>query len=308
MTAKLTLRQLEYFNRVVAAGSIRKAAASLSVSQPAITQAMKELERFLGANLFVRSGSGVGLTGQGEVFYRHAMTALTHIATGIEEIKSADKETQRKLVVAGPSVGSSRIISRSVARFKNRLPLISVTLNSLGHNEAIEGLELGAVDIYFGRRMQDEPFLKINFEALFQDRLIIVSGTKEPLFSDISQLADRPWVIPSADSGVREYIEAIFKEARVSFPRNFVEMNIGDPLWEYMNETGSVSIVPSNLVAKEIQAQRLHHLGSEASWTLPEVGFGTLRSSPRKTHVSEFIQELRRASVQRRAELKEIWA
>lgn len=308
MSLKITLRQLEYFNRIVAAGSIRKAAGSLGLSQPAVTQAIRELEGSMGVELMVRSGSGISLTRQGEVLYRWSTSVTAQVLAGIEEVRALDKGSERKLVIAGPTVASSRIVARSVARFKKRFPLVTVLLNSVEHRSALQSLQEGAVDVYFGRQIAGDEFFRVRFEPLFQDRLIVVSGMPGGRggFSGLAILNDRPWVIPSADSQVSEFIHDIFREARVPFPRNYVEMNIGDPMWEYIKETGSVSILPSNLVAKEIEAKRLFNLGSDPAWILPEVGFGLLRRSPDKKHVSDFIQELRRTSVRRRSELKNI--
>ena len=308
MSLKITIRQLEYFNRIVAAGSIRKAAGSLGVTQPAVTQAIRELELSLGVELMFRTGTGISLTKHGDVMYRWSANVLAQIAAGMDEVKSLGKAAEQKLVVCGPTVGSSRIVARAVARFKKRFPLVTVLLNSSDHRHALQALQDGDVDVYFGRRMDGDEYFRVKFEPLFQDRLILVSGLSvgRSTSLDLAMLADRPWVIPGADSQVSSFIHEIFRDARVPFPKNYVEMNIGDPLWEYIRETGAVSIVPSNLVAKEIEAKRLFNLGSQPGWILPEVGFGLPRKSADKVHIADFIQELRRASMRRRSELKTI--
>lgn len=310
MSPKLSLRQLEYLTRVASAGSMRKAAGSLGVSQPAVTQAMKELETALGVELFARSGSGVSLTSAGHLFSAHAANALSQIMSGVQEVRDLRKDADRRLNIAGPTVGSSRIVSRAVARFKKRFPHTAVMLNSSENRPALDGLQAGEVDIYFGRAIAHEEFSKLRFEPLFQDRLVIVAGRKDTVRSGTSDLRgflDHPWVIPTADTRVSDAIHDVFRTARVPLPRNYVEMNVGDPLWEYMNATGSLGILPSNLVAQEIQSERLYLIGADANWILPEVGFAIVRRSQPKKSISDFVQELRRCATQRRNELRRIW-
>src|SRR5665213_1141419 len=74
-----TLRQVRYFVAVAESGSISGAARQLSVSQSAVTEAVKELEGDLGALLLERSGRGVTLTHRGQVFLRHANRILADL-------------------------------------------------------------------------------------------------------------------------------------------------------------------------------------------------------------------------------------
>src|SRR5665213_3247660 len=75
-----TLSQVRYFVAVAESGSISGAARQLSVSQSAVTEAVKELEGDLGALLLERSGRGVTLTHRGQVFLRHANRILETVA------------------------------------------------------------------------------------------------------------------------------------------------------------------------------------------------------------------------------------
>ena len=64
----MTLTQLNYFITIAETKSLNKAAEQLYVSQPSLTNAMKELEKELGITLFFRSGRGVTLTNDGTEF------------------------------------------------------------------------------------------------------------------------------------------------------------------------------------------------------------------------------------------------
>lgn len=69
----LTLRQLKYFVATAELGQISQAAIQLTISQSAVTSAIRELEDSLGTQLFVRTASGVALTNTGRRFLNQAI-------------------------------------------------------------------------------------------------------------------------------------------------------------------------------------------------------------------------------------------
>src|SRR5690349_24991227 len=71
-----TLRQLQYFLAVAEEGTVSGAAQSLSISQSAVTDAIKELESDLSVTLFERHRRGLTITHKGHQFYRHASRIL----------------------------------------------------------------------------------------------------------------------------------------------------------------------------------------------------------------------------------------
>ncbi|GAF60404.1 Cyn operon transcriptional activator [Psychrobacter sp. JCM 18903] len=78
----MILRHIKYFLAVAKYQSFTQAAASLYVSQPALSQQIKQLEEGLGATLFDRSGRRVTLTDAGDVYARYAHRALQDLEEG----------------------------------------------------------------------------------------------------------------------------------------------------------------------------------------------------------------------------------
>src|ERR1700722_1803057 len=78
-TMALTLRQLKYFVATAELGQISQAAIQLTISQSAVTNAIKELEDSLGTRLFMRTASGMTLTNTGRRFLNQAYTILSSV-------------------------------------------------------------------------------------------------------------------------------------------------------------------------------------------------------------------------------------
>ena len=72
----INLEYYKIFYYVARQGSVTAAAAELSVSQPAVSQAIKALEHAVGIPLFVRTGKGVRLTPAGEILYSYVLTVF----------------------------------------------------------------------------------------------------------------------------------------------------------------------------------------------------------------------------------------
>ena len=84
------VENLEYFKvfyYTAKLGSVTGAAGELSISQPAVSQSLKALERSLGVPLFQRASKGVRLTGEGQLLYSYVEKGYEQISLGVEKVK-----------------------------------------------------------------------------------------------------------------------------------------------------------------------------------------------------------------------------
>lgn len=110
----INLEYYKIFYYVARQGSVTAAAAELSVSQPAVSQAIKALEHAVGIPLFVRTGKGVRLTPAGEILY-------SYVQNGYETILRGEKAP------GDEGAGERRTSDRSQ---RYDAPLFSVALSS----------------------------------------------------------------------------------------------------------------------------------------------------------------------------------
>lgn len=125
---RLNLEQLRTFLAVVRQGGVRRAAAALNVTQPAVTTRIRNLEEQLGCALFDRSGGGMRLTRRGELLVSHA-----------EQFERLTERVERDLVdpdgVEGRlRIGVSETIAQSwlpdlIARLHERYPRLEIEFN-----------------------------------------------------------------------------------------------------------------------------------------------------------------------------------
>lgn len=111
----MELKQLEYFLKVAEQLNFSRAAESLYISQPALSYQIAELERELGAELFVRDRRKVSLTPEGEALMLPAQEMLEHAALLPDVIR---KSQSRKMEFCGLALTIPRITTNASASQK----------------------------------------------------------------------------------------------------------------------------------------------------------------------------------------------
>ncbi|MGL4404984.1 MAG: LysR family transcriptional regulator, partial [Notoacmeibacter sp.] len=137
-----SLRQLQYFVAVAEKGSVSGAAHSLSISQPAITEAIKDLEHDLGVVLFERHARGLNTTYKGHQFLRHAKSILTSVSDARRTFSSEDDTTKGTLQLGVTSLVAGYVLSDILARYRRASPSVSVTAIE-DNGEYLEHLLIG---------------------------------------------------------------------------------------------------------------------------------------------------------------------
>ena len=90
----MTLQQLKYIITVAETGTITEAAAKLFISQPSLTNAVKELEKEMNVTIFDRTNKGISVSKEGEVFLGYARQVLEQAAILEDTYKSSNNRKQ----------------------------------------------------------------------------------------------------------------------------------------------------------------------------------------------------------------------
>ncbi|GGI73178.1 LysR family transcriptional regulator [Polymorphobacter multimanifer] len=103
----MDLRHLRYFLAVVEEAHVGRAARRLHVSQPALSQQLRDLEHAAGGPLFTRHAKGMTLTAAGEALVGPARIAVASAATALAEVRLASGQAEDRLVVGLPETGTA---------------------------------------------------------------------------------------------------------------------------------------------------------------------------------------------------------
>jgi DNA-binding transcriptional LysR family regulator len=181
----LKLRDLHTLTVVAELGSMAKAATFLSITQPAVSQAIADLERFAGIRLLDRGPRGVVLTVAGEAMVARGRQALDTLDLGMRDIAFLT-DGGRGVVRVGADMAfiAGGLMADIIADLRGRYPGISVhvfeTSMRVSGTEYRELMERG-VDVLLGRRSREDIDSELLIEHLMEEKLKVVVSSTHPL-------------------------------------------------------------------------------------------------------------------------------
>jgi DNA-binding transcriptional LysR family regulator len=145
----MELRHLRYFVAVADELNFRKAAETLSITRPALSKQIKDLENEIGVRLLERDTVSVSLTKSGEIFLHDARDLLKRAVKAVERASEAETGRLGKLRIGSIGVIATDFLPSALQVFHQRYPGVEVTFVELQPAEQLDALDSGAIDVAF---------------------------------------------------------------------------------------------------------------------------------------------------------------
>ncbi|GAA2986047.1 transcriptional regulator CynR [Streptomyces drozdowiczii] len=246
--AVLELRHLRYLLAVAEHGSFTRAAEELHISQPTLSQQIKQLERTLDVQLLDRTGRTVRLTDAGAVYTDHARRALRDLAAAERAVHDVQDLSRGHLRLGVTPTFTAYLIGPLIAEIHARHPGINLTLTETTQDR-IETALL-ADDLDLGIAFAGPHLPGITATALFTETLTLVTSNRPPAAGRTTpaplparELTGRQLVLLSGDFATRSHIDTYFTRHRTT-PRITVEANSIQALTEIVQRTGLATVLP----------------------------------------------------------------
>lgn len=259
------MNNLEYykvFYYAASTGSLTKAAQVLTISQPAVSQSLKQLEASLGARLFIRNAKGVKLTGEGELLYSYVKSGYEQIQLGEEKLFQ-----MLHLELGEVRIGASDMTLRFyllpfLERFHEKYPGIKVIVSNAPTPETLHFLKEGRID--FG--VVSTPFetdSKMNCVQVKEIEDIFVAGRKFMQYKnktlDFAQLETLPLICLEKTTSTRRYLERFFEQNMVRIAPEF-ELATSDMIVQFALRNLGIGSIMRDFAAESIAAGQLFEL------------------------------------------------
>ena len=197
----LSLRQIRYFVATAELGQISQAAIDLSISQSAITTAIKELESATGVDLFTRTAHGMELTSAGREFLFHAYDILNKLSEAMTvKVPSFDLEGQ--LNVAATYTVLGYFLPHHIDRLSRSHPKLQIQLFELTRDAIEEGLLSNRYDmavILTSNNVNPD----LSTETLLSSRRRLWLPSRHPLLSrdsvGLKEVSEEPYIMLTID-------------------------------------------------------------------------------------------------------------
>ncbi|GAB5448899.1 pca operon transcription factor PcaQ [Gymnodinialimonas sp.] len=207
MDRRIKFRHLDAFSAIARAGSLKRAADQLNLTQPAISKTLKELEDITGARLMDRSRAGVRLTPAGEVFLQFAEQSTAALRHGLRSLQGGGELSGRLRIGALPSVAGT-LVPRAVLRFTARAPDTLVEVQDGQHHDLTALLRSGALDLVVGRLGRPDSMVGLTFRQLYTEPVIVVAAPDSAAvgITSLDDLAQCRVLYPPQHSAIRPLV------------------------------------------------------------------------------------------------------
>jgi LysR family transcriptional regulator, benzoate and cis,cis-muconate-responsive activator of ben and cat genes len=146
----MEMRHLRYFVAVAEDFSFRRAAHRLHLSHPSLSQQITNLENELGIKLFKRNSRQVELTEPGRVFLAGVRQTLKSIQKAVAQAQEVAKGERGRLVIGNIGLLTQNFLPTALAHFRQRYPLVEVTVNHMNSHTQAEALLDGSIMLGVG--------------------------------------------------------------------------------------------------------------------------------------------------------------
>ncbi|CAM5631798.1 transcription regulator LysR family protein [Streptomyces spiroverticillatus] len=256
----LELRHLRYLLAVAEHANFTRAAEELHISQPTLSQQIKQLERALKVQLLDRSGRSVRLTDAGEAYVTYARRALTDLAAGERAVLDVGDLSRGTLRVAMTPTFTTYLMGPLVADFHARHPGISLDVREMTQARMETELLDDRIDV--GIAFLGEHATGVTARPLFEEGLALVVGSSAHPYAKntralpLEELAAAHLALLSEDFATRRHLDAYFERYGVR-PAVAVEANSLNVLVEVVGRGALATVLPDPLAAADARLHRV---------------------------------------------------
>lgn len=259
---------LEYYRIFYYVGkhkSITLAAEELSLSQPAVSQSVKNLEKALDSQLFVRTSKGVRLTTEGEVLYSYVKRGYETILQGEKRYREMQNLENGEICIGASDMTLQFYLLSYLEEFHEAYPKIKVTVTNAPTPETLKHLQDGRIDFgVVSTPIVSKHDLSVTPVRKIQD--VFVAGRKFEYLMDrklsYRELEQLPILCLEGNTSTRRYVEEFLQKFDVKIQPEF-ELATSDMLIQFAARSLGVASVVRDFAKEKIEAKELFELHFE---------------------------------------------
>lgn len=259
---------LEYYKAFYYVGkyqSITRAAEELSISQPAVSQAIRNLENALGTSLFVRTSKGMRLSAEGAVLYPWVAQGYEYICLGEQKLREQMNLEAGEIRIGASDMTLQFYLLDYLEQFHEQYPQIKMRVTNAPTPETLKHLQEGKID--FGA--VTAPVAADSHLALHKVREIrdiFVAGEKYRSYSDrvvsFQELEKLPLISLEGKTSSRTYVEEFVRQFQVQLRPEF-ELATSDMLIQFAKRGLGIASVVEDFARKDLKEGTLFALQLE---------------------------------------------
>jgi len=293
---QLTLKQLRYFEALAREGHFGRAAESCSISQPALSMQIRELEETVGSELFERSARQIRLTSFGEAFSQRVRDIMRSVEELGEFARTAQSSFMTRLRIGIIPTIAPYLLPRIIGKLTHEHPGLDIHVRETQTEKLIQELEQGRLDTAVVALPISEPLLTET--ALFDEEFVLVRHKD-----------DRALPVPDGES-LREMRLLLLEEGhcfrdqalsfcniRSGLPREGLEGSSLSTLVQMVGAGIGVTLIPEMAVPVETRSAAVSIARFNKQKPKRKIGMIWRKKSPMEAQLKQVATIVRKAGI-----------
>jgi LysR family cyn operon transcriptional activator len=263
MMSPMLLRHLRYLLAVADHGGFTRAAEALHVSQPTLSQQIRQLEETLGVSLFDRTSRTVKATDAGQAYIECARRVLVELEAGKRALHDVKDLSRGTLRLAMTPTFMAYLVGPLVRDYAAKFPNIHLQIFELSMDDIEAGLLDDSLDIAIAFTPVRSP--DIECVPAFVETLGVVVGHRHPLYErqiplSPKEMAQLEFALLTPDFITRSSVDEYFRQQNIT-PKVAIEVNSVSTLLEVIRHTPMATILPEPIATAERALRRIELQG-----------------------------------------------
>lgn len=290
----INLELYKVFYVVASCGSLTKAARELGISQPAVSQSIKQLETQIGGRLLTRTGRGVELTYEGRMIYGYVEQANELFLTAESKFSQIKKLALGEIRIGASDTLTKHYLFPHIRAFTEQYPDLAIKLTNRTTGETLNYLRSGKVDVGFvNLPVEDAHHFEIR-ECMELHDVFVAGGRMVDdarRIKDYADLTRYPVLLLERPSNTRVCLDGALAKMGVRLTPT-MELGSIDTLVDFAKGGLGITCVPREYILDELKEGALTEIEFPTALPTRAIGMATLKEVPLTFAVQQFVRSL----------------
>lgn len=294
----VNLELYRVFYTVAKCGSLTKAAEELYISQPAVSQSIKQLETQLGMSLFNRTHKGMELSAQGgQLIFSEVEQALSLLNTAENRIAQMRTSATGTIRIGASDTIFEYFLADKLVEFHERFPAVKIDLLAGFSPDTIEQLKAKRCDVAFvNLPINDDPELQLHGNCMRLNDVFIAGGKYKALAQDtlpLAALKEYPLLLMDPNTVARRTFDGFLSSLGVEM-QPAMEIGSWDLMKRLVAKGMGIGVIPREYCQAQIASGELVEVPTDPILPTRAIGMLLAKSAPVSYALQSFIKSIQK--------------
>ena len=290
----VNLELYKVFYEVAKSGSLTKAAERLYISQPAVSQAVKQLEKQLGVTLFNRTHKGMELSPQGgKLIYSKVEQALHLLGEAENQIEQLYLDAQGTIRIGASETIFEYFLADKIVAYNKQYPQVKIELIAENTLRTIEDLKNNRCDVAFvNLPIADDLELKVYGNCMRLTDIFITGGKNKELTDGtipLARMQDYPLVVLEKNTVARKSLDSFLASVGIDL-KPAIEISSWEVMKRLVIRGMGVGVIPKEYVSHRLADHSLYEVKVDPPLPARSVGMAILNKAQISYALRMFIE------------------